>query len=103
MNGVSLNKQYGYDETSGFQPLDDKPFYFFAKEGDIGINYAGDSPQLRFEFVPHYACCNGATWNPKAYLTMVTFFAQGNGKEYYVELGHLNLWTATLRIPPGSD
>ncbi len=87
MNGVSLNEQFGYDETFGFQPLDDKPFYFFAKDGQIGINYAGETHQLGFESVPHYACCSGAAWNPKAYLTMVTFFAQGNGKEYYVELG----------------
>lgn len=87
MNGVSLNEQYGYDETFGFQPLDDKPFYFFAKDGQIGINYAGESHQLGFESVSHYSCCSGAAFNSKAYLTMVTFFAQGNGKEYYVELG----------------
>lgn len=87
MNGVSLNEQFGYEETFGFQPLDDKPFYFFAKDDEIGINYAGESHQLGFESVPHYACCSGAAFNPKAYLTMVTFFAEGNGKEYYIEAG----------------
>lgn len=87
MNGVSLNEQYGYDETFGFQPLNEKPFYFFSKDGQIGINYDGESHSLGFESVSHYACCSGAAFNPKAYLTMVTFFAQANGKEYYVELG----------------
>ncbi|MGD9819189.1 MAG: hypothetical protein AB7V04_10890, partial [Desulfomonilaceae bacterium] len=87
VNGVSLNEQYGYDETFGFQPLDDKPFYFFAKDGQIGINYAGESHDLGFESVSHYACCSAGAFNPKSYLTMVTFFAQANNREYYVELG----------------
>lgn len=96
VNGVSLNEQYGYDETFGFQPLDDKPFYFFEKNGEIGINYAGESHQLGFESVSHYACCSGAAFNPKAYLTMVTFFAQGNGKNYYVELGLFSAFDTTV-------
>jgi len=87
MNGVSLNEQYGYDETFGFQPLDDKPFYFFSKDGQISINYAGESHDLGFESVSHYACCSAGAFNPKGYLTMVTFFAQKNGRDYYVELG----------------
>ena len=87
MNGNSLNEQYGYDETFGFQPLDDKPFFFFSKDDEIGIHYAGESHQLGFDSVTHYMCCSAAMFNPKAYLTMVTFFAQKNRKDYYVELG----------------
>jgi hypothetical protein len=87
MNGVSLNEQYGYDETFGFQPLNEKPFYFFSKDGQIGINYDGESHSLGFDSVSHYACCSAGAFNPKAYLTMVTFFAQKNGRDYYVELG----------------
>jgi hypothetical protein len=87
MNGVSLNEQYGYDETFGFQPLNEKPFYFFSKDGQIGINYDGESHSLGFVSVSHYACCSAGAFNPKAYLTMVTFFAQKNGRDYYVELG----------------
>lgn len=96
MNGVSLNEQFGYDETFGFQTLDDKPFYFFAKDGQIGINYAGETYQLGFESVSHYACCSGAAWNPKAYLTMVTFFAQRNEVEYYVEMGLFSAFDTTV-------
>lgn len=96
MNGVSLNEKFGYEETFGFQPLDDKPFYFFAKDGQIGINYAGETYQLGFESVSHYACCSGAAWNPKAYLTMVTFFAQRNEVEYYVEMGLFSAFDTTV-------
>jgi len=96
MNGVSLNEQFGYDESFGFQPLDDKPFYFFSKDGQIGINYAGETYQLGFESVRHYACCSGAAHNPKAYLTMVTFFAQRNEVEYYVEMGLFSAFDTTV-------
>jgi len=96
VNGVSLNEQYGYDETFGFQPLDDKPFYFFRKDGQIGINYAGETYHLGFESVSHYACCSGAAFNPKAYLTMVTFFAQRNEVEYYVEMGLFSAFDTTV-------
>lgn len=87
LNGVSLNEQYGYEETYGFQPLDDKPFYFFSKDGQIGINYAGEVSMLGFDRVWHYACCSGAAFNPLSYLTMVTFFASRGETQYYVELG----------------
>lgn len=96
VNGVSLNEQYGYDETFGFQPLDDKPFYFFSKDGQIGIHYARETYQLGFESVSHYACCSGAAFNPKAYLTMVTFFAQRNEVEYYVEMGLFSAFDTTV-------
>lgn len=87
MNGTSLNKQYGYDESFGLQPLHDKPFYFFSKDGEIGISYAGKVTMLGFDSVEHYACCSAGAFNPKAYLTMVTFFASKGEKDYYVELG----------------
>ena len=86
-NGISLNEQYGYEETFGFQPLDEKPFYFFLKDGEIGINYAGEVSMLGFDSVQHYACCSAGSFNPKAYLTMVTFFASKGLRNYYVELG----------------
>ncbi len=87
MNGVSLSDQYGYDETFGFQSLNEKPFYFFSKDGEIGINNDGEINMLGFDSVRHYACCSGAAFNPLSYLTMVTFFASKADKNYYVELG----------------
>lgn len=90
MNGVSLNEQFGYDETFGFQPLNEKPFYFFSKDGEIGISYAGEVSMPGFESVGHYACCSGAAFNPKAYLTMVTFFGSKGKQGFYVELGRFS-------------
>ncbi|MDD4043198.1 MAG: hypothetical protein PHR54_06830 [Anaerolineaceae bacterium] len=87
MNGVSLNEQFGYYETFGFQPLNEKPFYFFSKDGEIGISYDGEVSTLDFDSVQHYACCSAGAFNPKAYLTMVTFFASKGDKNYYVEMG----------------
>ena len=87
LNGVSLNEQYIYDESFGFQPLDDKPFYFFSKNEEIGIHYDGEVSMLGFDSVWHYACCSGAAFNPLSYLTMVTFFASKGETNYYVELG----------------
>ncbi len=86
-NGVSLNEQYGYEETFGFQPLNEKPFYFFSKDGEIGISYDSEVSMLGFDSVDHYACCSAAAFNPKAYLTMVTFFASKGLRNYYIELG----------------
>ena len=86
-NGISLNEQYGYEETFGFQPLDDKPFFFFLKDGEIGINYAGEDSMLGFDQISHYACCSAGIFNPRAYLNMVTFFATKGLRNYYIELG----------------
>ena len=86
-NGVSLSEQNGYEETFGFQPLGEKPFYFFSKDGEIGIHYDGKVGMLGFDYITHYACCSGGAFNPKAYLTMVTFFASKGTKNYYVEMG----------------
>ncbi len=87
MNGVSLNKQFGYEGSFGFQPLNERPFYFFSTDGEIGISYDGEVSMLGFESVEHYACCSASAFNPKAYLTMVTFFASRENKNYYVEVG----------------
>jgi hypothetical protein len=86
-NGISLNEQYGYEETFGFQPLDDKPFFFFLKDCEIGINYAGEDSMLGFDQISHYACCSAGIFNPRAYLNMVTFFATKGLRSYYIELG----------------
>jgi hypothetical protein len=96
INGSSLNEQYGYEETFGFQPLNEKPFYFFSKNGEIGISYDSEASMLGFDSVHHYACCSAGAFNPKAYLTMVTFFAHGNGKDYYVELGLFSAYDTTV-------
>ena len=86
-DGQSLNERAGYDETFGFQLLQGEPFYFFKKGGTIGAVYAGQEIQLRYNEVPHYGCCSPAELNPISAENMLAFFAQRDGRWYYVEIG----------------
>jgi hypothetical protein len=86
-DGELLNERYGYDDAFGFQLMNGKPFYFFKREGRIGICYDNHEASLGYVQIPHYQCCSGAELNPKIAQNMVAFFAQRDGKWYYVEIG----------------
>jgi hypothetical protein len=86
-DGELLNERYGYDEAFGFQLMNGKPFYFFKRDGQIGISYDNQEVPLGYAQIPHYQCCSGAGVNPKIAQSMVAFFAQRDGKWYYVEIG----------------
>ena len=86
-NGVSLNEKDSLDEIFGFQTLNGRPFYFFEKDGEIGIVFDGKGTMLGFDRVPHYACCSAAELNPRPSPNMVSFFAQKTDTWYYVEIG----------------
>jgi hypothetical protein len=87
VDGQLLNKQSGYQEAFGFQTLHGRPFYFFEKQGAIGISYDGVEIPLDYSEVPHYGCCSAATLNPRVYQNMVAFFARKGDTWYYVEIG----------------
>jgi hypothetical protein len=86
-DGEMLNEKYGYQETFGSQLIDGKPFYFFKKNGIIGISYDGQTTLLGYDDIPHYHCCSAAEMNPKQAKGMVSFFAQEGEIWYYVEIG----------------
>jgi len=86
-DGESLNERYGYEKTFGFQLLHDRPFCFFHREGQIGVFYEGQEILLRYDYVPHYACCSAADLNPVRAENMVAFFCLRDGVWYYVEIG----------------
>jgi hypothetical protein len=86
-DGESLNEKYGYEESFGFQMMRGKPFYFFQEEGQIGFVYDGQEYFLGYTQIPHEACCSGAELNPISAENMVAFYAQRDGKWYYVEIG----------------
>jgi hypothetical protein len=86
-DGELLNDKYGYQEAFGSQLLNDRPFYFFKKDGKIGISYDGQTSELGYDEVPHYGCCSAAEMNPKPTKDMVSFFAKENGTWYYIEIG----------------
>ena len=86
-NGVLLNDQYSFDEIFGFQLIDNKPFNFFEKEGEIGISYDEGESMLGFTEIPHYGCCSAAALNPRRAQNIVSFFAKEDSTWYYVEIG----------------
>lgn len=85
-DGELLNDKYGYQEAFGSQLLKGKPFYFFKKDGKIGISYDGQTNELGYDEVLHYGCCSAAEMNPQPAKDMVSFFAKENGTWYYVEI-----------------
>jgi hypothetical protein len=89
-DGISLNKQHGYQEAFGFQLMKGKPFYFFKKRGQLGVSYNGVEIPLGYTQVPHYWCCSASELNPRSAKNMAAFFAQRGGVWYYVEIGVFN-------------
>jgi hypothetical protein len=87
VDGKRLKTQSGYQETFGFQTLRNKPFYFFKRNGRIGISYDGEEVQAGYDEVPHYYCCSAATLNPRVYQNMAAFFARKGSTWYYIEAG----------------
>jgi hypothetical protein len=86
-DGQLLNERNGYDEAFGFQLINGKSFYFFKRDGQIGISYDNQMIALGYTQIPHYQCCSGAELNPKSAQSMVAFFAQRDEKWFYVEIG----------------
>ncbi len=84
-DGRSLNQQYGYQATFEYQLLGGKPFYFYQKDGQIGISYAGQEIPLGFEEVSHYLCCSAGALNPRRYGPLIQFFARKGETWYYIE------------------
>ncbi len=87
VDGQLLNDQLGYDEAFGFQLMGGKPFYFYERDGTIGVSYAGQDADLGYSQIPHYECCSGSVLNPVPAHTMVAFFAELDGEWRYVEIG----------------
>lgn len=87
IDGNMVNQEKGYDEAFGFQSLSGKPFYFFQRDGEIGISYDGKEANLGYGSIPHYRCCSESVLNPTPAENMVAFFAQRGDDWYYVELG----------------
>ena len=86
-DGVWLNEEYGYDEAFGFQLLNGKPIYFYQRDGQIGVSFAGEELLLGFDKVLHYGCCSAGMLNPNRAQKMKPFFAQNDGIWYYAEIG----------------
>ncbi len=87
IDGNSLNDQYGYQESFGFQTMAGTPFYFFRRDGQIGVIVDGQEVSLGYDEVPHYGCCSAGALNARIARNMIAFFARRGDRWYYVEIG----------------
>jgi hypothetical protein len=87
IDGTLLNKQKVYQEAFGFQAMHGSPFYFFKKDGKIGVSYNDSEVDLGYDEVHHYGCCSAGTLNPQVSQNMVAFFARKGSQWYYIEIG----------------
>ena len=87
LDGVLLNQKYGYQEMFGYQLLDNKPFYFYKKDGHIHLSYAGQDLPLVYDQVPHYGCCSNGELNPRSGPNWLNFWARRGTQWFYVQIG----------------
>lgn len=87
VDGLSLDDQYGYQESFGFQTMAGRPFYFFRRGGQVGVVVDGQEVPLGYDDVPHYGCCSAGALNPRMARNMLAFFARRGERWYYVEIG----------------
>ncbi len=84
-DGQDVNTVKGYDQTFQFTVLDGRPFYFYQKDGKIGISFNGREIAKGYDEIPHYRCCIESLLNPGNSMNMVWFFARRGTDWYYVE------------------
>ena len=87
MDGESLSKQLGVDETFHYVILQGRPLFFFKKNGQIRISYSGETLPLAYDEVVHHQCCEPAAFNIRSNEHMLWFYALKEGTWYYVEIG----------------
>jgi len=87
LGGKSQKQALGYDELFEWRLVDGKPFYFFRKDGKVGISYGGKDQGARYDEVVHYMCCEPAMFNPAGNEQMVWFYARKGEMWHYVEAG----------------
>ncbi|MCL4561827.1 MAG: hypothetical protein M1281_14620 [Chloroflexi bacterium] len=86
-DGRILNQDLGYTEIFNWSLLDGKPFYFFVKDGQVSISYAGQALPVAYQQVVHRLCCEPAAFNVGSSDQMVWFYALKDEVWNYVEVG----------------
>lgn len=85
LDGDNLNETLGYQQSFEFLVLDERPFYFYQRDGKIGISFDGLEINKGYDEIPHYNCCSPALLNPRYSMNMIWFFARRGEEWYYVE------------------
>jgi hypothetical protein len=89
IDGEDLRNMLEIDEIFNWQVLGDQPFFFFIKDGKVGLTYNGQVLPVQYEQVIHRQCCEPAVFNPAGNSQMVWFYALKDDIWHYVELGML--------------
>ena len=99
MEGELLNEKYGYDSAFDFQILAGKPFFFFEREGKMGISYDWQEYELPVENILHYACCSAGVNNPRHFENLAAFVTSEGRKLSYYELVNTQVGASLLEEP----
>jgi len=86
LDGEILNKSLGFQEIFLWRLIDEKPAYFFRKDGRVGFSFDGKIYPLEYQHIAHYMCCGYSINNPSIYDNSARFFAEREGVWYYVIL-----------------
>lgn len=87
VDGQDLGQVTGYESIFGFTELHGQPFYFFEKDGQVRISYAGKTLPNVYDEVVHNQCCEPAMFNVETHPDVVVFHARWQGTWYLVEAG----------------
>ena len=86
-DGESLTEQLGVDEVFHCVIFQGQPLFFFEENRQVSISYGGETLPISYDRVPHYWCCEPATFNVKSNEHMLWFYALKDGWWHYVEIG----------------
>jgi hypothetical protein len=87
VNGEIMNLAWGYGEIFEYHLLNEKPFFFYEKGGQVGISYGGQELPVSYDEVIHGECCGGMN-NPRFSEHMAWFYGLQDRVWYYVEIGN---------------
>jgi hypothetical protein len=87
IDGEQVNVKNEYYQAFSFGLLGGEPFYFYERNGQTGISYAGQELDVFYDEVIHGWCCQWAKMNPSINENMAWVFARRVGIWYYVEIG----------------
>jgi len=87
LDGEAQNRLNGYDQSFGFQPINNKPFYFYEKDKQFGFSYNHIDYPLNYTDISYASCCGAADNNPREFLNGVLFNANYQSTQYSVVLG----------------
>jgi hypothetical protein len=97
MDGQDIGQALGFDAAFGFTRLGGQSFFFFERDGVVGISYGGHELPDLYERVFHNGCCEAVIHNVEAGPDAVWFHALQEGIWYWVEASTLESFETASR------